>query len=91
MLIDNILYYFRELDRCVEISKYDENSNNVFSVELTSNTGDNIKNNTIVLSKSKQQEVEDIESKIAELLKGHTDTGACAMLQLLGKMMKDNK
>lgn len=91
LLIDNILYYFRELDRCVEISKYDESSNNVYSVELTSSIGDNIKNNTIVLSKSKQQEVEDIESKIAELLKGHTDTGACAMLQLLGKMMKDNK
>lgn len=91
LLIDNILYYFRELDRCAEVSKYDEKSSNIYSIELTSSTGENIKNNTIVLSKSKQGEVENIESKIAELLKGHTDTGACAMMQLLSKMMKDNK
>lgn len=91
LLIDNILYYFRELDRCVEVSKYDEKSSTVYSIELTSNTGENIKNNTIVLSKTKQNEVEDIECKIAELLKGHVDTGTFAMLQLLGKIMKDNK
>lgn len=90
LLIDNILYYFRELGRCVEVSKYDNSDNDVFSIELTSNTGSSIKNDTIVLPRSMKHEAGEIEAKIAKLIGGRRDIGASAMLRLLGKMMKDN-
>lgn len=90
LLIDNTLYYFRELDRSVEVSKYNETDNDVYSIELTSNVGESIKNNTVILSKSKKKEVNDIEAKIAKLVDGKNEVGTAAMLQLLGKMMKDN-
>lgn len=87
-LIDNIVYLFRELDRCVEISKYDESKNQIYNIELASSSGLHIKQKTFVFSNAKNKEVADMEHKIEKFISENTEIGTCAMLKLLSKFIK---
>ena len=89
-LIDNIVYLFRELDRCVEISKYDESKNQIYNIELASSSGLHIKQKTFVFSNAKNKEVADMEQKIEKFISENTEIGTCAMLKLLSKFIKND-
>ena len=89
-LIDNILYLFRELDSYVEMSHYDETKNEVFHFEMVSSGGNNVKRQTVVLSKRQATQTASLEDKIAEILTGNNEVDTAALLHLLSKKMKED-
>ena len=88
-LIDNILYLFRELDRYVDISDFDDSKNEVFHFEMVSSGGINVKRHTVVLSKIQATQTASLEDKIAKMLTGNSEVNTAALLKLLSKEIKE--
>ena len=88
-LIDSILYLFRELDSYVEMSDYDESENEVFHFEMASNSGDNVRRRTVVLSKKQVEQTTALELRLEKALSGNQQIDAAALLRLLSKKIKE--
>ena len=86
-LIDNIVYFFKELTKYVEISAggIDENDK-FYRFEMISNTGE-YKPQIFRLNESKYAQSTELEHRIKDLLSGDTDLDVYTLLSILkGKL-----
>ena len=89
-LIDNIIFLFYELDRCIGISEVaDADSNDtLYSFGLLSTNGINEQQRTYRLPKPQQAEVQKRKSELERLLSGDSNLDVCILLEILADKLK---
>lgn len=86
-LIDNLIFLFNELSKYVEISKVIKTEQDKFyRLELISASGE-LKPQVFRVPESKESDVENLESKISELLTGNNEVDICSLLSVLNKKL----
>lgn len=87
LLIDNMLFMFREIERYIPISKeLDTNiDDEVYNFELASNVGKLQLSQTYRLSQNQKNKASDIKEKIETLLSGDDNLDVCILLKILNE------
>jgi len=89
LLIDNLIFLFREIEKYIEISKIvDKNSNDeVFKFEMVSTNG-TISPQAYRLPETQKSNAEILENKITKILSGDTNLDICTLLKILNDKLK---
>lgn len=84
LLINKLIYLFKELDRYTALSSLDVNSNDVaFNFELASSNGKFAKSQTYILPQNKVEKANKIAQIISSHLTGDNDLDICVLLKML--------
>jgi len=88
-LVDDLIYLFRECEKCADISKKTDNDKDAaFSFDLVSNQGVNVRTQTYILSEKDNKKAIELENKINDILSGDDNLDICTLLSILNKKMK---
>lgn len=84
LLINKLIYLFKELDRYTALSSLDVNPNDVaFNFELASSNGKFAKSQTYILPQNKVEKANKIAQIISSHLTGDNDLDICVLLKML--------
>jgi len=87
-LVDDLIYLFRECEKCADISlKVKDDNDTAFSFDLVSNRGTNVRTQTYILPEKEKKKVAALERRIDELLSGDKNLDICTLLSMLNKKM----
>lgn len=89
-LIDSLIMLFRECERYSDISKATKDeSDEIYSLDLVSNKGNNIYSQTFRLPESDFLKSEELEQNIDKLLEsiGNDNVSVCTLLKILNKKL----
>lgn len=86
LLIDNILYLFRELTKYIDISAVArlDSKDQIYKFELVSTEG-TVSPQAFILPESYKSLTDDIEEKINSILSGNDNLDVCTLLRILKK------
>lgn len=93
VVIDNIIFMFRELDRYNSISNISDGNieDRIFSFDISSNKGINAPQKAYRLPSNQTKKADAIEAKIQELLSGDNNMDICILLNLLSSKIANDK
>lgn len=88
-LIEELIELFRECEKYADISKVDaSDKDEIYSFDLASSLGDNIKPQTYRLLDKDKKRAADLETKINEILTGNDNFDIVTLLKILKKKIK---
>jgi len=92
ILIDKLLFLFRELERYTDISKTltcGAVDDEIYNFEMVSNVGHSKASQTYRLPNVQKSKASEIENKINEALSGDIELDVCVLLRMLNEKLKD--
>ena len=92
VMLDEIVFLFRECEKYADITKRVGTKKNVdaYSIDMVTNHGTNIRTQTFVLSAEEKKAASEMEAKIKETLKNDDNNMViCTLLKILDEKMKN--
>ena len=86
-LLDNLIFFFHELDRHVAISSMETGSDEVFNFEIASSTHAMARSQTFRLPNNQKEKANEITKSIENLLTGDDNLDVCVLLKMLNKKL----
>lgn len=87
VLLDNLIFFFHELDRHVAISSIDAGVDEVFNFEIASTSHKMVPSQTYRLPEKQKQKVKEISESIEALLTGDANLDVCVLLKMLNEKL----
>jgi hypothetical protein len=86
-LLDNLIFFFHELDRHVAISSMDAGSDEVFNFEIASTSHAMAHSQTYRLPEKQKAKAKEISQAIEALLTGDSNLDVCVLLKMLNEKL----
>lgn len=86
-LLDNLVFFFHELDRHVAISSIDAGSDEVFNFEIASTSHGMAHSQTYRLPEKQKEKANEISKSIEALLTGDDNLDVCVLLKMLNEKL----
>lgn len=86
-LLDNLIFFFHELDRHVAISSIDAGTDEVFNFEIASTSHKMVHSQTYRLPDKQKEKAQKIADSVEKLLTGDTNLDVCILLKMLNEKL----